>query len=104
MLGKIDALKVLTCLSVMALATPAFAQSGAGPYDPNANPNCSPGQKGCTANYATGDVSSNNPAKGPYDPNGNPNCSPGQQGCSANYPTTDHSEDNPNKPSKQPTN
>jgi hypothetical protein len=104
MLGKIEILKVLTCLSVIALATPAFAQSGAGPYDPNANPNCSPGQKGCTANYATSDTSSSNPTSTPYSAPGSPNCSPGQPGCSANYPTTDHSGDNPNKPDKQPAN
>jgi hypothetical protein len=100
-----EILKVLACLTVIALASaPAFADSASsGPYDPNANPNCSPGQKGCSANYPTSDMTSSNPTKGPYDPSGNPNCSPGQQGCTANYATTDHSGDNPNKASK-PTN
>jgi hypothetical protein len=102
MISKIEILKVLTCLSVIALASaPAFAADPS--QDPN-NPNCSPGVKGCTANYATGDMTSSNPTKAPYDAKGNPNCSPGQQGCSANYPTTDHSEDNPTKPDKQPAN
>jgi hypothetical protein len=97
MVSKIEILKVLGCLSVMALASaPAFAADPS--QDPN-NPNCSPGVKGCTANYATSDTTSSNPTT-PYSGSGNPNCSPGQQGCTANYATTDHSGDNPNKPPK----
>jgi len=93
-----EIVKMLTCLTVIAFASAgaAFADSSDNSLMTPANPNCSPGVKGCTANYPTADVSKTNP----YDPNANPNCSPGQQGCSANYPTTDHSEDNPNKPSK----
>jgi hypothetical protein len=97
MLRKIDFLKVLACMSVMALASaPAFAADPS--QDPN-NPNCSPGVKGCTANQPTTDHSDANPTKTSTAGSAmSPNCSPGQQGCSANYPTTDHSEDNPNKP------
>ena len=44
MLRQIDVLKVLACVSVMALASaPAFAADAQSP----ANPNCSPGTVGC---------------------------------------------------------
>jgi len=99
MLRQIDVLKVLACVSVMALASaPAFAaDNNSGPNNPN-NPNCSPGTVGCAANYPTTDHSDINPTK--QSASGSqmsPNCSPGQPGCSANYPTTDHSDDNPLK-------
>jgi len=100
MLQKVDFLRVLATLSVMALASaPAFAaDNNTGPNNPN-NPNCSPGTLGCAANYPTTDHSDQNPTK---TSTGNsaamsPNCSPGQPGCAANYPTTDHSDDNPLK-------
>jgi hypothetical protein len=94
----VQIVKILTCLTFMALASaPAFAADPS--QDPN-NPNCSPGVKGCAANYATSDTTSSNPTSAPYSGSGNPNCSPGQQGCTANYATTDHSGDNPNKPPK----
>lgn len=94
-----EIVKVLTGLTVMAFlsASAAFADESNNSLLSPANPNCSPGVKGCTANYPTADVSKSNPTS-PYDPNGNPNCSPGQPGCSANYPTTDQSNANPNKP------
>jgi hypothetical protein len=99
MLPKMEIFKVLTCLTVIAMAsaTAAYADSGStGPYDSKGNPNCSPGQQGCSANYATKDLSKSDPTKNaPYNPNINPNCSAGQLGCSANYATTDHSDDNP---------
>jgi hypothetical protein len=97
MIREIKILKVLTCLSVIALAsTPAFA---ADPSQDPSNPNCSPGVKGCTANYPTTDHSDQNPMKNAASNSApmSPNCSPGQVGCSANYPTTDHSDDNPTK-------
>jgi hypothetical protein len=104
MLRKMEILKILTCVSVVALAsaTTAFADSGSsGPYDSKGNPNCTHGDRDCSANYPTSDVSGSAPNKNsPYDPTGNPNCSPGQTGCSANYPTGDQSKANPNKPSK----
>jgi hypothetical protein len=93
----VQTVKILTCLAVIALASmPAFAADPS--QDPN-NPNCSPGVKGCTANYPTTDHSDQNPTKNAASNSApmSPNCSPGQQGCSANYPTTDHSEENPNK-------
>jgi hypothetical protein len=96
MLRKVDFLKVLACLSVMALASaPAFA-ADPGPNNP-ANPNCSPGTVGCAANYPTTDHSDANPTKQSTAGQMAPNCTPGQPGCAANYPTTDHSDDNPLK-------
>jgi hypothetical protein len=99
MVPKMEILKLMACVTIigMAAATAAYADSAStGPYDPNANPNCSPGQQGCSANYATKDLTKNDPTQNsPYNPNTNPNCSPGQLGCSANYATTDHSDDNP---------
>jgi hypothetical protein len=97
MAREIKILKILTCLSVIALASaPAFAADPS--QDPN-NPNCSPGVKGCAANYATTDHSDQIPTKNATNNSApmSPNCSPGQVGCSANYATTDHSDDNPNK-------
>jgi hypothetical protein len=93
-----DIMKVLSCLSVMALAsTTAFAADNQTLNSPS-NPNCSPGTLGCTANYPTTDHSDQNPIKASTANSPmNPNCSPGQAGCSANYPTTDHSDDNPLK-------
>lgn len=87
-------LKLMTFLAVMALApaTGAFADDR---NDPN-NPNCSPGVKGCTANYPTSDVSKANPTKQKADA-ANPNCSPGEKGCSANYPTSDTTKKNQSK-------
>ncbi len=98
MVRQIDVLKVLACVSVMALAgAPAFAADNQAPSNLNSpsNPNCSPGVPGCTANYPTTDHSDQNPTKKAEMA---PNCSPGQQGCTANYPTTDHSDQNPLKP------
>jgi hypothetical protein len=90
-------LKVMAYLSAMALVSATSAYAADPAQDPN-NPNCSPGVKGCSSNYATSDQSNANPTKtstaGTPIP---PNCSPGQVGCSANYATTDHSDDNPNK-------
>jgi hypothetical protein len=98
MLAKVDFLKILACVSVMALASaPAFAADNSGPN----NPQCSPGTVGCAANYPTTDHSDDNPAKKNATMSNSaemsPNCSPGQEGCSANYPTTDHSDQNPLK-------
>jgi hypothetical protein len=94
-------LKLLTFLSVLALApaTGAFAQSNS-TLSPN-NPNCSPGVQGCTANYATTDHSDDVP-KGNKASAMSPNCSPGQQGCTANQATTDHSDDVPQRPATNP--
>ena len=93
MLRNVEILKVLACLTVVTLApaTAAYADA-AGPYDPNNNPNCTHGERDCSANYPTTDLTKKPPSN-----NSNPNCTSGQQGCTANYPTTDHSEDNPNK-------
>jgi hypothetical protein len=85
-------LKLLTLLTVLALA-PATGAFAAEP----ANTNCSPGEKGCTANYPTSDQTKVNPAKNSTTDQSNPNCSPGEKGCSANYPTTDKSKANPTK-------
>lgn len=84
-------LKMLAFLSVLALApaTGAFADSINTPD----NPNCSPGVKGCTANYPTSDVTKDKPAASKAEMS--PNCSPGEKGCTANYPTTDTSKKNP---------
>jgi hypothetical protein len=88
-------LKVLGCVTIMALAstTAAFAADS---QDPN-NPNCSPGVKGCTANYPTADVSKSNPLKNSAQDPSNPNCSPGVKGCTANAPTSDVTKKNPTK-------
>jgi hypothetical protein len=76
-------LQVLAFVSAIALAPAAFAADA---NDPS-NPNCSPGVKGCTANYPTSDVSKQGPAQ--KADVSNPNCSPGEKGCTANYPTSD---------------
>jgi hypothetical protein len=81
-------LKMLTMLSVLALA-PATGAFAADNLNTPANPNCSPGVPGCTANYPTSDVSKANPAK---KAEMSPNCSPGEKGCTANYPTGDTSK------------
>ena len=86
-------LKILTLLSVLALA-PA---TGAFAADQPANPNCSPGEKGCSANYPTSDTTKANPAKNAASDQANPNCSPGEKGCSANYPTSNQSKTAPTK-------
>ncbi len=78
-------------IAVMLFSTTlAFADSGDSSnwrLDPN-NPNCSPGVKGCTANYPTSEITKNDPSNQALDPS-NPNCSPGVKGCTANYPTSD---------------
>ena len=85
-------LRLLAYAAVIALgsAMPAFAADN----DPS-NPNCSPGVKGCTANYPTSDISKDGPkaAAGQM----SPNCSPGEKGCAANYPTSDVSKKGPDK-------
>ena len=98
-------LKLLTFVSVLALAPAigAFAQSNS-TMSPN-NPNCSPGVQGCTANYATTDHSDDVPGRPATNPKSSamsPNCSPGQQGCTANQATTDHSDDVPPRPATNP--
>jgi hypothetical protein len=91
MLRQIDALKILTCLAVISLASAgvAFAQGNNTP----ANPNCTQGVRGCE-NYVTTDHSDASPTKNAAQMA--PNCTQGQKDCT-NYPTTDHSDDNPNK-------
>ncbi len=86
-------LKLLTVLSVLALApaTGAFAQSNS--TGPN-NPNCTQGVPGCQ-NYVTTDHSDQYPTKSETSEMA-PNCTQGQVGCQ-NYPTTDHSDDYPTK-------
>ena len=85
-------LKLLTVLSVLALAsaTGAFAQSKS--TGPN-NPSCTQGTPDCQ-NYVTTDHSDQYPTKTTSDATMPPNCTQGQVGCE-NYPTTDHSDDNP---------
>jgi hypothetical protein len=100
MLPKVEIFKVLACLTVIAMTSVpvAYADSGStGPYDSNANPNCTHGERDCSANYPTTDLSKTDPTKNspPYNPNPDSTCSPGQLGCSVNYPTTDHSDGNP---------
>jgi hypothetical protein len=86
-------LRLLAYAAVIALgsAMPAFAADA---NDPS-NPNCSPGVKGCTANYPTSDISKDGPkaSAGAM----SPNCSPGEKGCTANYPTSDVSKKGPDK-------
>ena len=82
---------VLSFASAIALASVGLASAQT---NSPANPNCSPGVPGCTANYATTDHSDQNPTK---NAGMSPNCSPGQQGCTANQATTDHSDQNPLK-------
>ena len=88
--------KVLSCVTVMALASATGAFAADASQDPN-NPNCSPGVKGCTANYPTADVSKDNPLKNSTLDPSNPNCSPGVKGCSANAPTSDVTKKDPTK-------
>jgi hypothetical protein len=83
-------LPLFTFLAALSLAGAAYAADSTNTPD---NPNCSPGVKGCTANYPTSDTTKQNPqarqsASDSQDPN-NPNCSPGVKGCTANYPTGD---------------
>ena len=87
-------LKLLTVLSVLALAPVAGAFAGDDSSSGANNPNCSPGVKGCFANSATSDVSKDNPTKNAEI---SPNCSPGEKGCSANYPTSDVTKQAPSK-------
>jgi len=82
-------LQLLTCLAALSLASAAYAADNN--LNTPDNPNCSPGVKGCTANYPTSDITKQAPAakqsaSGSQDPN-DPNCSPGVKGCTANYPT-----------------
>lgn len=80
------------CVAIMVTASSfaAFADSSSDSRLSPDNPNCSPGVKGCTANYPTSDQSAANPtANAPYDHNQNPNCTHGDRDCSANYPTTE---------------
>jgi hypothetical protein len=102
MLRRMEIVKLLTAFALIGLASasPSFALDPK--QDPN-NPNCSPGVKGCTANYPTSDVTKNTSAKNSaYDQNNGPNCTPGlsQPGCILPYATTDHSKDNPLTPAK----
>lgn len=87
-----NSMKLLACAAVtaFALATPAFAADN---LNTPANPNCSPGVKGCTANYPTSDLSKDNPTAKKAEMS--PNCSPGEKGCTANYPTNDVTKTNP---------
>jgi len=84
--------RIMSCLVVMAFASASMASAQ------SKNPNCSPGEKGCSSNYPTSDVSKDNPTKNSNQDTKNPNCSPGEKGCSANYPTSGVSKDNPEKP------
>jgi hypothetical protein len=88
-------LKLLAFLSLLALAPATGAR--ADNLDAN-NPNCSPGVKGCTANYPTSDLSKDNPAAKKTEMS--PNCSPGEKGCTANYPTTDVTKKDPQQQQK----
>ena len=85
--------KLLACAGValMISVSGAFAVEDS----KNPNPNCSPGQKDCAANYPTSNLSKDNPTKAANNPN--PNCSPGEKDCSANYPTSSTSKTNPTK-------
>lgn len=90
-----NSLKLFTFLSLLALApaTGAFADSINTPD----NPNCSPGVKGCTANFPTSDTSKDNPAAKQKADASNPNCTHGDRDCSANYPTGDAAKTGPQK-------
>lgn len=94
-----ETLKVLTCLTVMALAsaTAAAAQSS-GPYDLNHTPNCTQADRNCLpgANQPTSDISANNPIKNsPYDPNKSPNCTQADRNCIDSQPTSNVTKVNP---------
>jgi|SwirhisoilCB1_FD_contig_31_2237406_length_383_multi_3_in_0_out_0_1 hypothetical protein len=86
-------LKLLACASLIAFAS----TTGAFAADDQKSPNCSPGEKGCSANYPTSDVSKTNPAANATKDQMSPNCSPGEKGCSANYPTTNVTKTAPTK-------
>jgi hypothetical protein len=94
-------LQLFGFLAVMAIGSTSLAFAADNDrLDPN-NPNCSPGVKGCTANYPTSDVTKANPTtQNAQDPN-NPNCSPGTKGCAANYPTSDTTKKNPQQHQQQ---
>ena len=90
-------LRVLAFLGTIALAPAAFAADN---LNTPANPNCSPGVKGCTANYPTADITSTNPSTS-TEPQTNPTCSDGGKGCAATAPTADVSKNNPAKAATQ---
>lgn len=83
-------LKLLACASLIAFVS----TTGAFAAEDQKSPNCSPGEKGCSANYPTSDVSKTNPAASKEM---SPNCSPGEKGCSANAPTSNVTKANPAK-------
>jgi hypothetical protein len=87
-------LSALTCLSVIALTPVALAADRS--QDPS-NPNCSPGVKGCTANYPTVNLSKSQPPRTETDPPSDPNCATGEKGCATNAPTSGITKDNPVK-------
>jgi hypothetical protein len=89
--------RMLACVAVIALAPVAFAADNN--QSPN-NPNCSPGVKGCTANYPTADITSSNPSTS-TEPQTNPTCTDGGKGCAATAPTADLSKNNPAKAATQ---
>jgi hypothetical protein len=86
-------LRLLACVAVIAIAPAAFAADSNQSPD---NPNCSPGVKGCTANYPTADISKSDPRTS-TEPQTNPTCSDGGKGCARDAPTADISKDNPAK-------
>ena len=95
MLRSIDILKVMTCLSALALAAPAAYAA-----DNQFNPNCGPGVENCAPNQAQAPMrEARDPSKGTaiYNKLSDPNCTPNIPNCYTYEPSGNVSKEDPTK-------